>query len=191
MLTSLINHNKTDKNTWNAHTGHTYGPVYEDLFNKIKDKSTNIMEIGIERGGSIQLWHDYFQNATIYGIDVMDEKDVSSEIKNNSRIKLYTSINAYDNDFIKRTFTSNHIKFDMILDDGPHSLESMIFFVKYYSELLTNDGILVVEDIQNIEWIKTLTENTPEELKKYIKVYDLRGNTGRWDDILFVINKNI
>lgn len=189
MLTSLIDQTRTDKNTWNVHTGHTYGPVYENLFSKIKNKSKNVMEIGIDRGGSIKLWHDYFTNATVYGLDIMNENQVWSEIKNNSRIKLYTSTNAYDNTFIQNTFINNNIKFDMILDDGPHTLDSMIFFVKYYSQILTDDGVLVVEDVQDINWCNTLTENTPDELKKYIKIHDLRNNTGRWDDILFIIDK--
>ena len=30
----------------------------------------------------------------------------------------------------------------------------------------------------------------PENLKKYIQCYDLRANIGRYDDIVFVINKN-
>ena len=30
---------------------------------------------------------------------------------------------------------------------------------------------------------------TPESLKPYIKTYDLRNNKGRYDDIVFTINK--
>ena len=50
---------------------------------------------------------------------------------------------------------------------------------------------MVIEDIQNIEDIEILSYATPEEYKKYIEVYDLRGNKGRYDDILFVINNII
>ena len=83
------------------------------------------------------------------------------------------------------------IKFDLVLDDGPHSLESQIFFVKHYSKLLKDDGILIVEDIQNIDHFKILTDNTPNELKQYIKTYDLRKNKNRYDDLVFSINLNL
>jgi len=82
------------------------------------------------------------------------------------------------------------LKFDIMIDDGPHTLESMIFFIENYSKLLEDDGILVVEDVQSIEWIEQLTNVVPENLKKYIFVYDLRENKDRYDDILFVINKS-
>jgi len=78
----------------------------------------------------------------------------------------------------------------MILDDGSHLLEHMIFFITNYSKLLTNNGILVVEDIQDENWIQILMDNVPEELKSYVYVYDLRNIKGRYDDLVLVINKN-
>jgi hypothetical protein len=84
----------------------------------------------------------------------------------------------------------SQFNFDIIIDDGPHTLESMIFFIENYSKLLEEDGILVVEDVQSIEWIEDLKKVVPESLKQYICVYDLRENKKRYDDILFVINKS-
>ena len=56
---------------------------------------------------------------------------------------------------------------------------------------MTEDGILMIEDVQSIDWIEELKSVVPEYLKKYIQVFDLRHNKGRYDDIVFVINKNI
>jgi len=81
--------------------------------------------------------------------------------------------------------------FDFIIDDGPHSLESMLFFVKYYSGLLTNDGCLIIEDIQNQNWLKIIYESIPEELKKFCSFADLRNERGSRDNILFIINKSV
>jgi hypothetical protein len=36
----------------------------------------------------------------------------------------------------------------MVLDDGPHTLESMIKFIEFYSQILADDGILIIEDVQ-------------------------------------------
>jgi len=33
---------------------------------------------------------------------------------------------------------------------------------------------LIIEDIQSIDWIPTLKKVVPDNLKQYIKVYDLR-----------------
>lgn len=76
-----------------------------------------------------------------------------------------------------------------MLDDGPHTLHSMKIFIKLYSQLMTQDGILIVEDVQCWSWIKVLTDEVPNDLQKYIEVYDLRKNKKRYDDIVFVINK--
>ena len=81
-----------------------------------------------------------------------------------------------------------NVKFDIMIDDGPHTLESMIFFIKNYLPMLKDDGILIIEDVSSIDWIDKLTNVVPNELKKFIGVYDLRTNKDRFDDILFVIN---
>ena len=54
---------------------------------------------------------------------------------------------------------------------------------------MSDDGILIIEDVQSLDWIEKLKEETPDNLKKYIKTYDLRSNKNRWDDILFTIDK--
>ena len=77
-----------------------------------------------------------------------------------------------------------------MIDDGPHTLESMLKFIRLYSQLMTNDGILIIEDVQSWDWIKILTNMVPLSLKKFIKVYDLRKNKDRYDDIVFTINKS-
>ena len=55
---------------------------------------------------------------------------------------------------------------------------------------MTDDGILIIEDVPQLDWIDKLKEVVPEELKKYVKYYDLRSNKNRFDDILFIIDKS-
>jgi len=190
-LIDLVDNTRTDKNTC-----HSYLPVYQKLFESKKYDNNNILEIGIgepkqnkENGGSIKLWHDYFENSIIHGLDIHDISDVNEEIIDKQRIKLYTSVDAYEKTFIECAFIKNNIKFDILIDDGPHTLDSMIFFVKHYLPLLKDDGILVIEDIPDINWIQILTENTQEQYRQYINVADLRSIKNRWDDIMFIIKK--
>jgi hypothetical protein len=189
-----LNNSRTDKNTT-----HSYLELYEKLLCDKKVTAKNVLEIGIGpanfhasgNGGSIKMWHEYFINATVFALDIIHENDVWNEIKNKSRIKLLTSCDAYNETFFKNTFLNKNIKFDMILDDGPHTLESMKTCIKLYSQILTDDGILIIEDVQDIKWLDILSNEVPAHLKSYIEVYDLRHIKNRYDDIVFVINKSI
>jgi hypothetical protein len=182
-LVDLVDNTRTDKNT-----GHSYLEIYEKLIAHKKDTAKNILEIGIFQGGSIKLWYDYFQNATIHAIDIMDMNYVWPEIRNKQRIKLYTSTNAYNPYFIMNNLFRDCIKFDMIIDDGPHTLESQKDCVFHYSHLLANDGVMIIEDLPFLEWADELKKVTPSHLQEFIEVYDRRPIKGRHDDILFVIN---
>ena len=184
-LDNIINNDKTDKNTV-----HSYLELYQHLFNNKRLTAKNILEIGIDRGGSIKLWSDFFINATIYGLDIMNIDNIWDDIKNINNIKLYSSYDAYNPIIFNNVFLKSNIKFDVLLDDGPHTLESMILFIQLYSQIMTDDGILIIEDVQSINWINELINAVPENLKSYIKYYDLRKNKDRYDDIVFTIDKS-
>ena len=76
----------------------------------------------------------------------------------------------------------------MLLDDGPHTLESMISFIQLYSDKIADQGILMIEDVQSIEWIPKLKSVVPKHLLEYVRVYDLRMIKNRYDDIVFTID---
>lgn len=189
-LEVMVDNSLTDKNT-----GHSYLPLYQKLLENKKETAKNILEIGIgdfveKNGGSIKLWKNFFTNATIYALDILPIDRVIDELLNDDRIILYTSTNAYDNDFFITHFLNKGIKCDFMLDDGPHTLESMKQFIKLYSQIMTEDGILIIEDIQAWDWIDILKNEVPEHLKQYIKTYDLRPIKNRHDDIVFTIDKS-
>lgn len=191
-LVQLVDNSRTDKNTV-----HSYLPLYQQLLVSKKETAKNVLEVGIgvwnqgfTNGGSIKLWHDYFINATVHALDICPLEEVWDGIKNNEKIILHTSSNAYDKDFFTTTFLNKNIKCDFMLDDGPHNLESMINFIQLYSQIMTDDGILIIEDVQSWDWIDILKLVVPEHLKQFIKIYDLRPNKNRYDDIVFTIDKS-
>ena len=190
-MEKLIDNKNTDKNT-----RHSYLDVYEQLFSSKKNTCAKILEIGLgDRphvyGGSAKLWLDYFINADVYILDILKEDfykgDMLNTLKSYDKLKLFLDTNAYDLNFINLNLNT---KFDIIMDDGPHSKSSMIKFIKYYLPLLADDGILIIEDVKRISWIKEFISLIPENYQKYIEIYDLRKNKNRYDDILFVLNKN-
>lgn len=192
MLSEIVDNSRTDKNTT-----HSYLDLYETLMNPIKDIAQNVLEIGIgdwhqgiTNGGSIKLWHDYFLNAKVHALDICSIETIWEGIKNNDRIILYPSTDAYDYLKFHTNFVSKNIKLDMVLDDGPHTLESMKLCILLYSQVLSDNGILIIEDVQDINWLEELKSVVPNHLKDFVCTYDLRHVKNRYDDIVFVINKN-
>ncbi len=185
-LLELVDNSRTDKNTT-----HSYLDLYHFLLQSKKETAKNVLEVGIHKGGSIKLWSDYFPNAQVYGLDIQRRELVWEELKNKENIHIYAEQNAYDEFFFKNEFLDKNIKFDFMIDDGPHTLPSMIQFIKLYSQLITEDGILIIEDVQQIEWLNMMKAEVPEHLKKYVQTYDLRETKGRYDDIVFCINKSL
>lgn len=190
-MESIVDNSRTDKNTV-----HSYLPLYDQLLKNKKESAKHVLEVGIgdwhqgvTNGGSIKLWHDYFTNATVHALDICSIDRVWNGIKNNNRIKIYASTDAYDKDFFNTHFVQRDIKCDFMLDDGPHTLESMIAFIQLYSQIMTDDGILIIEDVQSADWLQILYNAVPEHLKQYVKIYDLRQNKNRYDDIVFTIDK--
>ncbi len=188
-LIDLVDNRNTDKNTT-----HSYLELYNTLLTRMRTTATNVLEVGIgnfgpKNGGSLKLWRDYFTKAQVYGLDIIPRHMVLDELLDDPRVVLYTQTNAYDPEFVDKTF--KEMRFDFMLDDGPHTLESMLKFIELYADLLTDDGILIIEDVQSIDWVSFFEIQTPEHLKKYIRVYDLREIKGRYDDIVFTIDKSI
>ena len=183
-LEQIVDNSRTDKNTT-----HSYLPLYQQLLVSKKETALNVLEVGICNGGSIKLWSDFFINANVYALDITDINGIWEGIRNNDKIILHTTSDAYNNDFFINNFLNKNIKCDFLLDDGPHTLESMKQFIKLYSQIMTDDGILIIEDVQSWDWIDILKNEVPEHLKQFIKTYDLRPNKNRDDDIVFTIDK--
>ena len=162
----------TDKNREHAYIDHLYNDLFVD-----NQKVTNLLEIGIYEGGSIKLWRDYFINAQI---DAVDIRDCSSKL-DSDRIKCMVS-NAYNKDFVKTLPL-----YDIIIDDGSHALHDMIFLVNHYSQLLKDDGMLVIEDVPDYNWFEILKQHTPEDFT--YEIIDLRPIKHRFDDMLFILRR--
>ena len=126
------------------------------------------------------MWHKYFQNAEIHASDITLH-NVSVDLSD-SRFKIYET-NAYDESFVK---TFDVEMFDVIIDDGAHTLDSMIRFSQLYPKLLKLDGLLVIEDIQSLDWIPEIVKHLPTHMIPHVQVFDMRHINGRYDNIMIV-----
>ena len=174
-LSELADHTVTDKDTV-----HSYLPLYTEHLLRIKDTATKVLEVGINKGGSIKMWADFFTRAVVYGIDVATDR-IECDLTN-PKIKVVVA-NAYDVNFVQ---SLGYGTFDMVLDDGPHTKESMLFFAREYSKLLKYGGVLIIEDIQSTDWISDILRALPKNMLANSTVHDHRSLKGRYDDLVII-----
>lgn len=171
----------TDKNTI-----HSYLPEYERLLQHIVSEAKyggdtlTLMEVGIQRGGSIVGWLKAFPNARVVGVDC--QKTVTINVPGDRYKELIT--NAYTDEFVS---SFNPGTFDVIIDDGSHAYNDILFACRHYTKLLKPGGILIIEDVPDISWVPKFQKVLPADV--YSELLDLRSKKGRWDDMLLVITK--
>ena len=170
----------TDKGGYTNEHDYVKG-FYDKEFARYQDKDISLLEIGIFGGASLVLWSKYFTKAKIVGVDIIDR--VPDKYKNIERV---THI---FNDAYKFEVAESFGNFDIIIDDGPHTLDSMIQFIRLYLPKVNDGGVLIIEDVQSPSWLRYLIDATPEEYLDKIETVDLRANLGRYDDLMFVIRK--
>jgi hypothetical protein len=155
---------------------------YEKAFYDLKDKKLNILEIGIQQGSSLVLWNEYFKNSIVYGIDNSDF------IKD--RLDTYPRIKTIIQDAYKKKLTFNLPFFDIIIDDGPHTLESQIKFINNYFKKLNKKGTLYIEDIDGSFNLDKLIKEA-SKFTSNIKSIDFRSNTNTGDSLMLVIQNDL
>ena len=165
----------TDKDTI-----HSYLPTYENLLQKFRDIPFNMMEVGIQRGGSVLGWLKAFPKATVVGVDCQK----SINIDGCDRYKELIT-NAYDEDFMKYIVPGS---MDFIIDDGSHAYNDILFACRNYPKLLKPGGVLVIEDVPDVNWIPKMRA-AATAMGCHTEVVDLREKKKRWDDVLFIIRK--
>ena len=155
---------------------HHYLPSYDKLFAPFRDKEINLFELGYYKGGSSRLWEKYFPKATIKCIDI----DPACPPPTSDRITL----ELID---VRRITTDYFLNFrpDIAIDDGSHAVKDQIHFVKIVYPILKKGGLLIIEDIQNIE--SAMIDFNSLDIP--FDVIDLRKDFGRYDDVLIVFRK--
>ena len=146
---------KTLTQLYASHTGKvsdkwsSYLVEYDRLFNPYRHKPINLLEIGIQNGGSIEIWAKYFEKAqTIIGCDInpdceslrYDDPRISIVVGDANATKTYQKI------------TKINTGFDLIIDDGSHTSGDIIqTFDKYFPQI-KEDGLFVAEDLHCSYW---------------------------------------
>ena len=168
-------------------TTHDYINGYYDAeFSPRQNDAIQLLEIGIHKGASMELWSHFFPNGGIIGLDNEDlGYEPSLGQNHNKRWIIVRICDAYADEWVNR-FAND--RFDWIIDDGPHTVESQLLAIKKYLPKVKPGGKLIIEDIQSELNLLELVGAADETGMEY-NVFDLRKNKGRYDDIILEIIK--
>lgn len=135
-----------------SHTGKvvdkwdSYTNSYARHLGNKRHEIRNILEIGVQNGGSLEVWNKYFPSAqSIIGVDVnIDCKNLEFSCE---RIEVIISDATKLNNSLFRGK-----KFDLIIDDGSHISSDIINSFFNLITQTTDEAIYVVEDLCCSYW---------------------------------------
>ncbi len=120
---------------------HNYTEIYERFFSPLKYKPIKIVEIGIDKGNSLNLWKAYFPRAKIYAIDIIDASYLDSR-----RVKTFVADQASReqlNSFIREFGKA----YDIIIDDGGHTMNQQQISLGFLFKYVKLGGYYIIEDV--------------------------------------------
>ena len=126
-----------------------YLDEWDNIFSPYKDLEIDILEIGIQNGGSLEIWAKYFKNSNhIVGCDI-DQSCLELEYED-PRISIIVGDANTGN--IETQILETSEKFDIIIDDGSHTSADVIKSFTRYFKHLNENGIYVIEDLHTSYW---------------------------------------
>lgn len=122
-------------------------------------------------GASLKTWAEYFPESMIYGLDLIDYSILDENYSNIKTLKCNCEIRE-DNDvwdvknpWLLELYTDNKHKmlggkvglnhvisefggdYDIIIDDGPHTMSGQQVFLGYMFKYLKPGGVFIIEDL--------------------------------------------
>jgi len=150
---------------------HRYDRVYSPIFQQLRKKKFNMLEVGILHGNSFRAWLEYCPQVQLYGIDIFKRMpaELISVLKN-KRVH-WCKCNSIKGPYQEFEKMVDHIKFDVIIDDGLHYPSAQRQTFKNFIPYLKKDGVYFIEDVWPLD-IMTKKERNHYWLKKYSNQYN-------------------
>lgn len=130
-----------------------YAPHYDvhlrKLFEKIPEtKEFRMLEIGVQSGGSVRVWKNYFSDRKFYyvGMDI-DPACKRSEVPSEN---IFVEIGDQSDPRTLKKICREHGPFDFIVDDGGHKYEQIKASLDTLfpsDECLNHDSLYGIEDL--------------------------------------------
>jgi hypothetical protein len=120
-----------------------YFDVYERYLGQFSGLDMNLVEVGTQKGGSLDMWSQYFgEGSSIVGIDVDPE---CANLKYD-RPNIKVVIGDQGKPEFWDEFLKEHTKIDIFIDDGGHFMDQQILTFEKVFPVLSPGGIFICED---------------------------------------------
>jgi hypothetical protein len=93
-------------------------------------------------GASIKMWHDYFPNGKVFGIDINP-----CPYLDNDRLKTFVADQGSMGDLEAFVKASGDVLFDVIIDDGSHLPHHQQISLSFFFKRLKSGGFYFIEDL--------------------------------------------
>ena len=148
-------HKKTLQQIYAEHHGKVsdkwaiYLAEYERLLAEYRDAPVRLLEIGIQNGGSLDIWSKYFPHANkLVGCDI--NPDCSSLSYEDARIAVV--IGDATAAETREAILGHSPSYDIVIDDGSHRSSDIINTFAQYFRHLEDGGIYIAEDLHCSYW---------------------------------------
>jgi hypothetical protein len=136
-LSRLADECGTDKGP----SAHAFTQYYEGFFTPLRDRPIRFFEIGVDKGYSLRLWEKYFPKAEIFGADIVDKSVFDSA-------RVHTGIaDQSDRAALARFVARFGPTFDVILDDGGHTMRQQQISFGFLFRCVKPGGLYIIEDV--------------------------------------------
>lgn len=127
----------------------SYLDEYDRLFRDFKDRAVSLLEIGVQNGGSLEIWAKYFANARyLTGCDI--NENCRKLTFDDPRVAVF--VGDANSDAIQAAITRRIADFDIIIDDGSHRSGDIVKSFARYFPMLNRGGIFLAEDLHCSYW---------------------------------------
>ena len=124
-----------------------YFPIYAKHLAQFRGRQLKVLEIGVYRGGGLELWQSYLgPDAQIIGLDV-DEAAVRAAAG-----RYPVVLGDQEDPEVLRTIEAEYGPFDIVIDDGGHTMRQQIVSIETLFPLLNDGGVYLVEDCHTSYW---------------------------------------
>jgi len=126
-----------------------YISEYNRLFFPYRDRPVRLLEIGIQNGGSLEIWGKYFLDADkLVGCDI---NPACEQLRfEDPKISLVVA-DANTDEAQNRILTLSD-NFDLVIDDGSHQSGDIVRSFARYFPYLNDGGLYVAEDLHCSYW---------------------------------------
>jgi SAM-dependent methyltransferase len=142
--TTFVGHQGKVSDKWTS-----YLKFYDEVVDYYEGTSPRVLEIGVQNGGSLEIWSKIFPNSEkILGVDINDK--CASLKFDHPNTEVITG-NALDKTVEQQVLLASPT-FDLIVDDGSHNSSDIIDALVTYLPRLNPGGIYVIEDLHASYW---------------------------------------